>query len=501
MAENERRNDVEDPDITPPQPTFCPAQSPGPQLVRSATYTALQLFQLYFTSSVLQTIIQNTNEFGSTANSRWTDVTMEDMFSYMSLVIYMGVVKCSAHADYWRQDQLYNLPFPRQVMSCRKFLRITRALHLSSLKKDAANEKKRGTAAYDRLSKIKPLYEEMREACKRNYQPRQDIVIDERMVSSKASTGLPSKKGYRLFVLADSTSGYTWDFFVYEGKLQGNSGNGVTYDCVMAFLDPRLRGSGYKLFVDNFYTSPALFLDLLEMKVWACGTIRKNRHGVPETDVHVLDSKSPLGSIRWIRRDSVLFVQWRDTKDFFMCSTIHTAHSEETVQRKVQGADGRRAVKHIPVPPAVNEYNGCMGRVHVSDGQMGLYKVLHKTTKWYMKFFYYFMDIGIVNAFLLHKDLAKSRGARPLSQKVFRETLIEELAEAGSPSTPTRVPPPAPVSVHHRPVYITGHSTNGRLACRKCHAKTPVKCRSCNVPLCLLPHRDCYNEWHEAQNL
>ncbi|XP_053297922.1 uncharacterized protein LOC128457306 [Pleuronectes platessa] len=47
----ERWNDVDVPDITPPQPTFCPARSPGPQLGRSATYTALQLFQRYFTSS------------------------------------------------------------------------------------------------------------------------------------------------------------------------------------------------------------------------------------------------------------------------------------------------------------------------------------------------------------------------------------------------------------------------------------------------------------------
>ncbi|XP_057211316.1 uncharacterized protein LOC130567325 [Triplophysa rosa] len=63
----ERWNDVDVPDVTPPQPTFRPTKSPGPQLIRTANYTALQLFQLFFTNSVLLTIIKNTNDFGSTA--------------------------------------------------------------------------------------------------------------------------------------------------------------------------------------------------------------------------------------------------------------------------------------------------------------------------------------------------------------------------------------------------------------------------------------------------
>ncbi|XP_068451459.1 piggyBac transposable element-derived protein 4 [Clinocottus analis] len=504
-------NDIDVQDIMPPLPTFRPTHPPGPKLICTTTYTALQLFQLYFTNSTLQTIIKNTNDFGS-AHSKpyapWINLTLQDMFSFMSLVVYFGIVKCRSFTDYWRGGKLYSMSFPKHVMSGKKFFKIVRSLHLNSMVADAANELKRGTAAFDKLAKIKPLYEEIKEACKRNYHPGQEISIDERMVATKSRIGIkqymknkPVRWGYKLFVLADSSNGYTWDFSVYEGKSKGNSGNGLGYDSVMDLIQPQLLGTGYKLFVDNFYTSATLFRMLLEKRIWACGTLRANSSSFPKTNRNLLVSKSPRGSIRWIRKDSLLFVQWRDTRDVFMCSTLHTAHGLETTQRRVKGADGQWTFKDVPVPPAVIEYNRCMGGVDLSDALIGYYTVLHKTMRWYKTFFYHFMDIAIVNAYLLHKDLAKGKGQVPMTHKAFREALAEELAAVGSPSTTKPNPPRAPRGAHHRPVHISGDSTAGRLRCRHCHQKTPVKCSSCDEALCFVAGRDCYNDWHVANNL
>ncbi|XP_071396159.1 piggyBac transposable element-derived protein 4-like [Centroberyx affinis] len=512
-SSEDRWRNVDEADVDPPQPVFRPARAPGPQVSSTASYSPLQLFQLFMSSSTLQTIANHSNAYGTKKQEGkarpWHLITLQDMYSFLALVIYMGFARFCSLTDYWRRSELYGLQLPSRIMSCRRFLAITFALHLSDPKVDAENEKKRGTAAFDRLCKIKPLYNSIREACMSNFQPSQNISIDERMVASKARIALkqymkdkPTKWGYKLFVLADSLCGYTWNFFVYEGKSPVQQGKGLSYDSVVMLLEEKLLGTGYKLYVDNFYTSPTRFRDILQKKVKACGTIRTNRIGFPRTTVNALPKNAPRGSLRWIRDGDLLFVQWKDTREVSMCSTIHKAFGGDTVQRKVKGNDGQWSRKDIPVPAAVKDYNKNMGGVDLSDALIGYYNVIHKTKNWYRTFFYHFVDIAVVNAYIIHKELAKAKKEKSLTQKAFRETLVLELFRIGSPSTATPPPPPpAPPGASHKLAYIAGDSTAGRRKCRHCHQKTPLKCVSCDTPLCLLPKRHCFNAWHDLNNL
>ena len=137
-----------------------------------------------------------------------------------------------------------------------------------------------------------------------------------------------------------------------------------------------------------------------------------------------------------------------------------------------------------------------MGGVDLSDALIGYYSILHKTRKWYRTFFYHFIDIAIVNAFILHKQITKTMGQPSMTQKAFREILILELHGCGSTRT-DRPSTPATAAPGCIPVYPRGESTVGRRRCALCHQRTPVVCRACDVTLCLLPKRNCFEEWHD----
>lgn len=141
-----------------------------------------------------------------------------------------------------------------------------------------------------------------------------------------------------------------------------------------------------------------------------------------------------------------------------------------------------------------------MGGVDVSDALIGYYTVLRKTRKWYHTFFFHFLDIAVVNSFIIHQQLAALQNKRAKNQREFQEALACELAD-WMPSAASSAAPASHHSVHHRPKHIAQSKHASRRKCKSCHKKTPVICSACNVALCFLPHRDCFNNWHDKNTL
>ncbi|GLD55813.1 piggyBac transposable element-derived protein 4-like protein [Lates japonicus] len=54
--DGDRWRNVDEDDVEPPQPRFRPERDVGPQLNRTANYTPLELFQLFFSTTVIDTL-------------------------------------------------------------------------------------------------------------------------------------------------------------------------------------------------------------------------------------------------------------------------------------------------------------------------------------------------------------------------------------------------------------------------------------------------------------
>ena len=120
------------------------------------------------------------------------------------------------------------------------------------------------------------------------YLPHRDVAVDEAMIKFQGRSSLkqymplkPTKRGIKVWVLADSHNGYFWRFEVYTGK-QGDTLERGLPARVVKSLTEELKGQNYHVYFDNFFNSFELLNDLASDNIFACGTARSNRRGFPE---------------------------------------------------------------------------------------------------------------------------------------------------------------------------------------------------------------------------
>ena len=111
----------------------------------------------------------------------------------------------------------------------------------------------------DRLWKVGPVILAVVAACHTNYQPQWEISIDEVMVAFKGRSSMkqyipkkPVKQDFKVWVGADSHSGYVSDFDCYTGK-KGDTAEVGLGGSVVKHLTRDLVGKHYHIYVDNFF--------------------------------------------------------------------------------------------------------------------------------------------------------------------------------------------------------------------------------------------------------
>ena len=169
-------------------------------------------------------------------------------------------------------------------MTRNTFQKILQFLHFSDNSNSDATDHGR-----NKLFKVRDIIDFSVDCFKTVYIPSGKISIDEKLLLYKGRLSfrqyISSKRarsGIKLFILCED-SGYLWNSFDYLGKTTINENQhqlerriGKSGVVVTSLLSD-LLSLGYKLFVDNCYTSEALFDYLYENKTCAVGTVRKNR--------------------------------------------------------------------------------------------------------------------------------------------------------------------------------------------------------------------------------
>ena len=496
-------------DNTPTVPPFTAQTGMNVELPENAT--PYDFVKLFFTEELWTLLVTETNRFaqqylaqhGATLPThsrlrKWVPTTVPEMKIFMALHLLMGIIVKPEIEMYWSRLPLVSTPIFSSSMSRDRWCVILTFFHLAD--NEQAN-------AEDKLTKLRPLIDLMLARFRAVYTPSREVSIDEELVAWRGRLQfrqfIPSKRarfGIKVFALCES-SGYMANFIVYVGKDDSYDPDMVRElgksGAVVGKLMQPYNNKGYHLYVDNWYTSVPLAHYLVSHGTAMCGTVRKNRHGLPKR----LTANRTLSKGEFIFRSSngLLCVKLSDTKEVHFLSSIHAANVVAT---------GKRDHHRLPVHKLalVHDYNLFMGGVDRNDEMVSFYTAARKTHKWYVKLATHLLDEGMLNAFILHKKY----GTQRKKHTEFVLSALDDMLRDGreTAGAAAAVHPATPVSLQvafarHVPAQIppTAGTEKPQKRCRVCwrggvRRETSYCCMKCpGAPgLCPAP---CFGLYHQ----
>ncbi|XP_023597182.1 piggyBac transposable element-derived protein 4 [Trichechus manatus latirostris] len=481
------------------------------------TDTEVDYFLSVFTEEMLETIKNQTNLYATqerTTRSRgqeirrstqnWQPTTVEEIKAYIAVHIVMGIHVLPELRHYWSSDPSLGVASVPELMTKARFKKLTENIHCN----DNSKAVPKGEPGYDWLHKLRPIINALNSRLKEVYVPSSVMAVDESMVPFKGHSSIkqympikPVKQGYKVWCLADSQTGFVTQFDIYCGKkgVDHNSSLSVGESVVLGLCHSWYHSHRLISF-NNFFTSYHLMKSMNERGLYAVGTVRATRKGLPD----MLRRKDGLqrGEFKFRTKGCVSAVKWQDNKPVTVLSTFHNPKDITVVKRK--NKDGSSS--QIPCPRAVAEYNAIMGGVDRFDQRRERYAIGRRSRKWWHRLLHFLIDLAIVNSFIMWNC---NHGGR-CNQLSFRLALSRQLTvgqkrkKRGRPSFMAWVKrgvTGVPDEVRLQQVGKHFPVKGSRRRCRECstrkkETRTRVMCKQCQVPLCIGP---CFEKFHEKK--
>uniref|UniRef100_A0A8C5BAP3 PiggyBac transposable element-derived protein domain-containing protein n=1 Tax=Gadus morhua TaxID=8049 RepID=A0A8C5BAP3_GADMO len=453
-----------------PRTTKAFKRTPGIKQPIAVDASPLEVFSLIVTDELWDLLVTETNLYAEQlrtqipTTSKWTPVSKTEMKTFLGLCLTFGILKLPARRDYWRQTKwLFQTHVPK-AMSRDRFDMIWRYLHLQD-NVDPAMDKS------DKLWKIRRFMDLLLAQFQALYEVNGYASVDESMVKYKGRLSFrqylpmkPVKWGIKVWVMAESSTGYVNNFQVYTGAIVGKTETGLAHRIVSDLAQPYF-GSNLCVYMDNFYTSVKLLLDLQGRGVQACGTVRAGRKDLPKNKELTKAAGLTKHAFNVAQRDDLTFCVWQDTKTVMVLSNFHDPTEHGSVRRRVGG----QRQTDVRAPACLADYQKHMKGVDLLDQMVGYYQIHHRSTKWWRRLFFYLIGVVAYNAFVAARSVGGPAWKyRRTGYKDWLEDLAQELI----------VPVTARSAPSLRPTTPTGASAGHDLAQINSKRKT---CKECSL--------------------
>lgn len=464
-----------------------------------------EIFLSLFSEQNIRQLVEQSNLYCQQKNISFHPITSEEIKIFLGLNIMMGIKKLPSYRDYWSANPQLKDSYISSFMPVKRFSFLLSHLHLN----DSSKEPQKNDPEYDKLYKLRPFLETLSENYAAFYDGTRKRAIDESMIKFKGRSTIkqylpmkPIKRGFKVWVQADE-HGYVCKFQIYTGKLN-NQTEKLLGERIVKDLSYDLRHKYYQIFFDNYFTSVNLMSCFLKDKILACGTVRKDRKDLPK--VQTADKNFSHGDSEYRTScTGVVWLKWADKKIVQFLSNNHDPSTLSKCTRKQK--DG--SLKELSCPIMVKDYNKYMGCVDKADMLKSCYEISRKSKKWWHRIFWHFVDVTLVNSFIIYNLLSKNNS---LLLKNFRLAVadyllqISKLPKKGRPfaKTPMNSFKPQVTNevktsqVSHLPVVL-----KKRRRCAHCSTvdkeqRTKFYCKTCQVPLCIEESSNCFDRFHQA---
>src|SRR6267154_948832 len=452
-----------------------------------------------------------------TVDTSWTDTTLPEIKAYIAMNIGMGLRGHTAADDIWRNKDILHDSYLSKIMSRDRFRAISKRIHFV----DNTLDPGRGKPNYDPLFKIRPMIDLFNTRAADLYKPKQQLSVDEAMIKFKGQHRFkqympkkPVKFGFKVWVCAEADTGYAFQVEVYEGKARTEARvalrtlNGLGFD-VVSELTKQYQGKNHVVYIDRFFSSPALAEYLLQHKIYVNSTVMLNRKGLPVAAKKLKLKKTD--DCKQYQKGNLLLTVFYDKRQISHLSTgCLPGLEDKAVTPKPLVKEVKPLVKEVKPKPLVNlDYNKYMGGVDLSDQHGSYYPVGRKARKWWKYIFWHFINLAINNAYVLFRatlnPMATDSRTRPKgvkTHKEFRLEVIQQLVGSFSRRVPVKRRLPSSGVVLMDPVVALSHipeKSDHNRNCQYCSKKsdkrvrTRVWCKDCTVNLCPL---GCFHRYH-----
>lgn len=485
---------------------FCGKSGQQFDVPRSSREKCLFYFDKFLDNELISTIVEQTNLYAiqyieshclkkRSRMKNWCPTNNAEIKCFMAMLILQGIVRKPTLQMYFCKRESISTPFFSKVLPQERFLLLCKFIHF----KDDRN-----VTSGSKISKIENIMKNIQYKCKNLYIPTQDIYIDECLLLWKGRLSckqyIPFKRssfGMKFYVLCESQSGYIWNFCVYTGKNTDYGKNYSQYKTatrIVLELCHGLLGQGYRVYLNNWYTSIELAQKLCTCKTDIIGTMRQQRLDVP-SDIKTTLLKKGQYIARY--NNKIMLLKWRDKRDVLLLSTIHSTNMMKKEKRDVVTMK----------PEVVLDYAEKMGDVNRNGGIIASYTLARKRLKkYYKKIFLHLIDIICLNSYILYK---KNNGKlnrlnfllecieRIVEEYAIQQTETSRVGRRNKSAKPTRL------IGKHFPNFIpsTSSKANPMRRCAVC-SKNGIRkesrywCSTCEVPLCVV---SCFEKYHTAR--